>query len=237
MDGIHDVGGMDGFGGLPPDEPDDAPPFHEEWEGRAEAFFLAGLAADAFTIDEFRAQLERQPPDYYLSTPYYERWLTAITDLLVEAGIIDREKLAERTAAFAAGERTLREHADGPSAAEIGEGAADSYDTAGAEREPRFAVGDRVRVKKHHPKGHTRCPRYVRGAVGEVRAHRGTHTLPDASARGEAVAEPLYNVRFDADELWGPGNSDGDAVRIELWESYVEPTAIVGADTEGGTDG
>jgi hypothetical protein len=41
MDGIHDVGGMDGFGALPPDEPDGASPLHEQWEGRVEAMFLA----------------------------------------------------------------------------------------------------------------------------------------------------------------------------------------------------
>ena len=222
MDGIHDVGGMDGFGDLPPDEPDDASPFHEGWEGRVEATFLAGLASGAFTLDELRYELEQQDPAYYLETPYYERWVTAISELLVDAGVIDRAALRERTAAVEAGEADLPASADGPGAEEIFAGVADSYDSAGDPEEPAFAVGERVRVRKEHPEGHTRCPRYVRGAVGEVAAHRGTHVLPDASARGEELAEPLYNVRFDADDLWGEGNTDADAVRIELWESYIQ---------------
>jgi len=223
MDGIHDVGGMDGFGSLPPDEPDDASPFHEDWEGRVEAMFLAGLGTDAFDRDEFRDCLERQPPDYYLATPYYERWLTGLTELFVEAGAIDREALAARTAAFEAGEAELPApgSVDGPDADDLFEGVIDSYQSGREAADPTFDVGDSVRVRKAHPRGHTRCPRYVRGAVGEVAAHRGTHVLPDANARGDPVAEPLYNVRFDAGDLWGPDNTDADAVRIECWESYL----------------
>ena len=37
----------------------------------------------------------------------------------------------------------------------------------------RFAVGDRVTVARMAPAGHHRCPRYVRGAEGEVAAIRG----------------------------------------------------------------
>ena len=73
MDGIHDVGGMDGFGPLPPDEPDDASPFHEAWEGRVYALFVAGLASGAFSLDEFRFAIERLDPDRYLEASYYER--------------------------------------------------------------------------------------------------------------------------------------------------------------------
>lgn len=222
MDGIHDVGGMDGFGDLPPDDPDDASPFHEGWEGRVQAAFVAGLGTGTFNLDEFRHRLERQEPTYYLEAPYYERWLTGLSELFVEAGVIDRGELAERTAAFEAGDAALAEDGDGPDAAELVAGVADAYGSERPDREPAFDVGDRVRVRKEHPSGHTRCPRYVRGAVGEVAARRGVHVLPDANAHGEAVAEPLYNVRFDAADLWGADNTDADAVRIELWESYVE---------------
>ena len=86
---------------------------------------------------------------------------------------------------------------------------------------PGFEPGDEVRVRNRHPEGHTRCPRYVRGVRGTVGAHRGTHLLPDASARGEDDAEPLYNVRFEAADLWGADHTDADAVHIELWESYL----------------
>lgn len=220
MDGIHDLGGMDGFGDLPPDEPDDASPFHEEWEGRVYAAFVAGIGNGAFDLDEFRHALERHDPAFYLETPYYERWLTGIESLLLDAGVVDRDELASRIESFERGEGELRD-GDGPSLEELAAGVADVYRTERDPVAPAFEPGDEVRVRKRHPRGHTRCPRYVRGAIGEVRAHRGTHVLPDASAHGEKRAEPLYNVRFAADDLWGADHTDADAIHIELWEPYL----------------
>jgi len=220
MDGIHDVGGMDGFEGLPPDEPDDASPFHEEWEGRVYALFVAAVASGAFNLDEFRAALERHDPTFYLTAPYYERWLAGIESLLLEAGIVDPAELDARAAAFEAGDAAVPS-ASTPSLDDLTDGVADVYQSEREPVDPAFEAGDAVRVRKRHPEGHTRCPRYVRGATGVVAAHRGTHVLPDASARGEDRAEPLYNVRFDAADLWGAEHTDADAVRAELWESYL----------------
>ena len=222
MDGIHDVGGMDGFGDLPPDEPDDASPFHEDWEALAEVFFLTGVGQDAFSLDEFRRELEQQEPAYYLSTPYYERWLTALESLFVDAGHVSRGDLRERAQAFAAGEAEMPTVEDRAIHESIQSGVAESYGSEREPQEPQFAVGEGVRVRKRHPTGHTRCPRYVRGAVGEIAAHRGTHVYPDANAHGEERAEPLYNVRFDAAALWGEDDTDADTVRIELWEPYLQ---------------
>jgi nitrile hydratase subunit beta len=87
---------------------------------------------------------------------------------------------------------------------------------------PRFAIGDTVRVRVDHPTGHTRAPRYVRGRTGTVVLHHGAHVYADASARGEhGVAHHLYNVAFDAAELWGAEAQDG-AVHLDLWEPYLE---------------
>lgn len=220
MDGIHDVGGMDGFGDLPPDEPDGASPFHERWEGRTEALFLAGLAADVFNLDEFRYALERHGPTEYLETPYYERHLSGIESLFIDAGVVDHDELVARVEAFERSSATMP-RGDGPSLDELTSGAAAAYRTEREPAEPLFRPGDDVRVRKAHPSGHTRCPRYVRGAIGTVQAHHGTHVLPDASAHGEERTEPLYNVRFDAGDLWGDEHTDADAVRLELWETYL----------------
>lgn len=220
MDGIHDVGGMDGFGDLPPDEPDGASPFHDHWEGRVYALFIAGIANGAFNLDEFRYMLEQHDPVFYLETPYYERWLAGIESLLLNAGVVDQEELAERTAAFERGTGEVSDKS-GPSLDELTDGVADVYQSARESVDPAFEPGDEVRVRNNHPKGHTRCPRYVRGVRGTVQAHRGTHVLPDASAHGDDRAEPLYNVRLDAADLWGSDYTDADAVRIELWESYL----------------
>ena len=222
MDGIHDVGGMDSFRDVPPDGPDDASPFHHEWEGVVQALFIAGLGSDAFELDRFRYELETQEPDFYLEAPYYERWLTAVESLFAEAGVVDPEELRGRALAFEAGEGEVTEETDPDRLPELLEGVHEVYMSEREGEEPAFAVGDRVRVRKEHPAGHTRCPRYVRGAEGEVVAYRGTHVYPDANARGEERAEPLYNVRFDASELWGAENTDGDGLHIELWEPYLE---------------
>lgn len=88
--------------------------------------------------------------------------------------------------------------------------------------DPRFAVGDRVRTKTVDPPHHTRLPRYARGQVGEVVEVQGTWPLADDRARGftDPSVEPVYTIRFPAEDLWGPPG--GHWVHVELWESYLE---------------
>jgi nitrile hydratase len=84
----------------------------------------------------------------------------------------------------------------------------------------RFAAGDRVRTRRTDPSHHTRLPRYARGAVGTVLEPQGAHPLPDDSSRGiVSEPEPVYTVRFTAQELFGAGEHE---VTVDLWESYLE---------------
>ncbi|MBT7756851.1 MAG: nitrile hydratase subunit beta, partial [Rhodospirillaceae bacterium] len=73
MNGIHDMGGVHGYGPIIREE--DEPVFHHEWEGKALALARTGLAGGHFNLDEFRHAMERIPPVEYLSISYYERWL------------------------------------------------------------------------------------------------------------------------------------------------------------------
>jgi nitrile hydratase len=77
------------------------------------------------------------------------------------------------------------------------------------------------------PAGHTRCPRYVRGAVGVIERVHGDAVLPDAVAQGEEhpPLEALYAVRFRSDDLFGPGEEPGFQVLVDLAESYLEEPA------------
>ena len=85
----------------------------------------------------------------------------------------------------------------------------------------RFAAGDRVRTSRVDPPHHTRLPRYARGAVGTVVEPQGRHPRADERARGLAAPpEPVYTVRFAAQELFGEGDH---AVTVDLWESYLSP--------------
>ncbi|HEV2310179.1 MAG TPA: SH3-like domain-containing protein, partial [Acidimicrobiia bacterium] len=88
---------------------------------------------------------------------------------------------------------------------------------------PRFALGDRVRVRDWHPLGHTRAPRYVQGRRGEVVRLDGAFSVPDVEAHSDRRRlEPTYSVRFTSRELWGDGGADGEVVHVDLWEGYLE---------------
>lgn len=93
MGRINDVGGMQGF---PPvrQEPDE-PPFHADWEAHVFAINGALVGRGLYSLDEFRDAVERMPAQEYLASSYYERWLRAITMLLVERGIVTEEDLAD----------------------------------------------------------------------------------------------------------------------------------------------
>jgi nitrile hydratase len=87
MSGTHDLGGQLGFGPLAIES--DEPPFHHEWEARVFAINRFLLRAGRYTLDEFRAAVERMEPAEYRAASYYERWLHAIEDLVEEKGVLD----------------------------------------------------------------------------------------------------------------------------------------------------
>ena len=71
-----------------------------------------------------------------------------------------------------------------------------------------------------HPPGHTRCPRYARGAVGVVEAVRGADRLPDRATYGERVdPEPVYSVVFRVRRSVGAERRGHWTVALDLWES------------------
>ena len=89
---------------------------------------------------------------------------------------------------------------------------------------PQFGVGDRVRVRRMRPEPHNRCPRFVRGAIGEVERVPGSDPLPDVSNSSDMV-EPVYTVRVDSVDLWGDQTDAGEPpfdLLIDLWQSYLE---------------
>ena len=92
MNGVHDMGGMDGFGKVEP-EPNE-PMFHTEWEGRVLAMVRAMGAAGAFNIDTSRFYRETLPPQVYLSSSYYQKWLLGLEDLLIDKGYIAAREVA-----------------------------------------------------------------------------------------------------------------------------------------------
>jgi nitrile hydratase len=215
MNGVHDMGGMHGFGPVI-DEPEGTP-FHEAWEGRVHALTLASPTRD--NIDAGRHQRELIPPAEYLAMTYYEKWFRSLSERLVNSGLVTADELAEGRAAPGSprGEPRLQRPAVETvlmrPASYVREPAAP----------PLFAAGDRVRSRCLNPTGHTRLPRYVRGHVGEVVRWHGAHVFPDANAHGRGEdPHHLYTVRFDARELWGEAANPRDSVSLDLWEPYLE---------------
>ena len=206
MDGIHDLGGVDGFGTV--DAPASEPYFSDEWERRAFMVNMAVLGAVNPGGPGFRHSIERMDPAHYLTSSYYEHWLTGAATLLVEAGVTSKEELERRAGGAFPLSRPKRGRAP--------------EDTGDDRSEPRFAVGDRVRVREIHPLGHTRAPRYVQGKTGVVTRVDGASNYPDLEGYGLKVLDPAYSVRFTAEELWGDGGAPAESVNVDLSERYLE---------------
>ena len=92
MNGIHDMGGMHGFGPVAPEA--NEPVFHADWEGRVLALNRAMSFARLWNIDMSRAAIEVLPPDVYLTRSYYAKWLLRLEDLLLARALIDADELA-----------------------------------------------------------------------------------------------------------------------------------------------
>ena len=208
MDGIHDLGGAAGFG--PVEREADEPVFHEEWERAMFRVNASAMMAGLTNGGAFRHSIERMDPAHYLGSSYYEHWLTGLATLLVERGIVEPTELARRAGGRFPLSRPDRGVAPDPDAPD--------------RTTPRFAVGDRVRVREWHHFGHTRAPRYVQGKDGEVVRLDGAFSVPDVEAHSDhRRVEPTYSVRFRSRDLWGDGGADGDVVHVDLWEGYLEP--------------
>ena len=223
MDGVHDMGGMHGFGPVPEDDAQ----FHADWERVVYGMDKIAKAEGAFNIDEKRHAIERMDPADYLGSTYFERWLDGLERLLVEKEYVTEAELAaarERIDGAAEPDAAVPERESEELVRAVREAFATDSDFERDGPEPSFDVGDRIVVRNDHPEGHTRCPRYARRAEGEVVSVHGAHVLPDASAHGEERAEPLYTVGFDAADLWGPDREADDTVHVDLWESYLEDT-------------
>jgi nitrile hydratase subunit beta len=206
MDGIHDMGGMDGFGRVQPEV--NEPVFHADWERRVVAIVIGVRRLTGVNLDEFRHAIERIPPARYLTSSYYERWLLAAETVLVERGIVSGEEL-----------RSLAQ----PERSSVALPAVSPKTVAAKARlRAKFKPGERVKVRSMHPLGHTRAPRYVRGKTGLVRRVHGIYVFPDTNAhRAGEKRQHVYLVEFSARELWG--RKDRERVMIDLWEDYLEP--------------
>jgi nitrile hydratase subunit beta len=222
MDGIHDLGGKHGYGGVRLEQ--DEPAFHERWEARVFAMLRAAGGAGALrNSDQFRHAIERIDPAAYLTQGYYGRWLGGLETLLVEAGIVSQAEIDARAVARGGDPRARVAARPAAQPDVIDYAPAADHSLRALTVAPRFAVGDRVRTSAHAVPGHTRLPAYARGRCGTVVALHGGWVYPDTNAHGLGEQpQSLYTVAFDADELWGAAAEPGTCVHLDLFEPYLE---------------
>ena len=92
MDGIHDLGGREGFGAIDVDEPEE--PFHAPWEGRVRGMVNAMSRAPDWNLDWFRHVRELIEPADYLTRPYFDQWAQTYCAMLVNSGLASVEEVA-----------------------------------------------------------------------------------------------------------------------------------------------
>ena len=217
MNGVHDMGGMQGFGPIVPEK--NEPVFHERWEGRLVAMRRA-IAATGKLPPLLRPAIESLPAADYLRMSYYEKWHAAVVDLFVAGGLLTRQEIG--TGKPAGG--SVRSVVPALTPAEA---ALLPFRTPKAMLQtplkPRYSVGQRVRARNMNPLGHTRLPRYARGRTGVIERDRGVQAFPDTNVYGRGEnPQHVYSVRFAARELWGEAASARDSVYLDLWEEYLE---------------
>ena len=217
MNGVHDMGGMHGFGKVEP-EPNE-PPFHAGWEGRVLAMQRALRVTGAWNIDMSRDAQERLPAEVYLSVSYYHLWALGMEHNALEHGLIDADEIAAGHALRQGKPLERKLTAD-----IVQQGLTRGSFYRQALAPARFKPGDRVRARNIHPPTHTRLPRYARGRVGVVELVHGCQAFPDTVATDKGDnPQLLYTVVFEGRELWGPGTDPTISISIDAFEPYLEP--------------
>lgn len=239
----HNLGGIENLGPVSTE----ARPFVEDWEKRIFGIHVAMMALsrhldsalpgyvmrdvpssfhDDWTWGHLRMGAEAMNPFDYFKYRYYEKWLGGISAFFVEAGYVTQSELDALTASYRSGTAPALTTAavpeiDAQVVRYLREGDSPKRPGAG----PRFAVGDRVSVRDVHPIAHTRLPGYLRGKTGVVDVvYEGAFayffsTGPD----GIGDPMPVYCVKFEPAEIWGPMSESNSIIYADLFEVYLLP--------------
>ena len=182
------------------------------WERQVHALLALLARRKLVTTDELRRFREAQGDRNYRNWTYYESWIVAIADILLERGVVLQHEL----------DRELGINVPQP------------------DESVSFAVGDLVRVRQEHAtrtpwrRPHLRTPGYLHGLVGEIVALAGVFEDPSMLAfryvqpeSGHALRQPLYRVRFVQAHVWPHDYVTtesvvlGDMVEADIYQSWL----------------
>ena len=141
MDGVHDLGGREGFGPIAGKA--DEKMIHADWEIRDFAIKQSAAAGQSWTIDWFRYCRELADPVDYLTRPYYDQWLTTLVAQLIDEGYLTLDEVKAGAAAF------TPKPGVPPQSAEAARGFVKwpRRFAVSVNAPPRFALGERVRCR------------------------------------------------------------------------------------------
>ena len=216
------MGGRFGDGAIQPASTKDKT-FKETWHARALAVTLATGSLRQWNLDMSRHARECLPPKDYCEFSYYNKWISALANLLVARGVISSAEFSDPIQKMHP--LSSRKLLAVEVAKVLSKGAPTSRSV---EDPPKFEVGQNVKTRRAQNKfvsgGHTRLPKYAERSKGKIEICHGAHVFPDAHAHdlGEQP-EHLYTVSFLASELWESPENPNDTLCVDIWESYMEP--------------
>ena len=181
-----------------------------------------------WTWGHLRMGAEAMNPFDYFKFRYYEKWLGGISSFFIEEGYITEEELDAKTALYLKNgnldSASLPEKSEPAIDAQVikylQEGDSPQRDVAVT---PKFAVGDKIRIKSIPPTEHTRLPGNLQGKIGIIDvAYPAPYTYFFTTTDGLGKPMPVYNVKFEARELWGETAEPNSFYYNDLFETYLE---------------
>jgi nitrile hydratase subunit beta len=232
----HTLGGLEGLGPVTFEKR----VFVEPWERRIFGIHVAMMALSsqlplpstpskfntAWTWADLRKGAESLNPFDYFKYRYYEKWLGGISGYFVEKGYITEAELAARTEQILSNSTSASAKGGDPAIDQriityLVEGDSPKRE---ATIKPRFSVGDKVVVKNVPTIEHTRLPGYLRNRMGIIETvYPGNYTyLTSTGPDGIGSAMPVYDVRFNAEDLWQGNTERNVTIYADLYEAYLD---------------
>jgi nitrile hydratase subunit beta len=167
-------------------------------------------------------------PFDYFKYRYYEKWLGGISGFFVESGYVSQAELDTKTTAYL-------EKLDAP-LPQGGEPAIDEqvmeYLRVGdspkcdVDIQPKFKVGDPVVVRNPPPVEHCKLSGYLRTKKGLIEVvYDGAYNYYFPTRDGVGDPMPIYNVKFDSQDIWGNLTEPKTWIYVQIFEAYLEAPA------------
>ena len=84
------------MGGLPAGKVERTDHDYPQWERRVDAMVQLLRMGKKITVDELRKNIEQLPPEAYDRLSYYQKWISSLTQTLIQRGIITTEELGRK---------------------------------------------------------------------------------------------------------------------------------------------